>query len=196
MSQQTFRVRHLEKLHSGFVQLDLYEADVSRGERSVKIVREVHHHGHGVAVLPFDEARRTCLLIRQMRMPVHVAGDDALLIEVAAGLIDPTDASPADAARRESAEELRYAVTDLERVGMVYALPGLVTEQMTLFLGRYEADGTITEGFDQDEDEIIDVDEWTLAAAWAAWEDNQIRDAKTVLLLQALRLRRPDLFAV
>lgn len=194
MSRQKYKVQHLRRAYDGFVKLDLYEAEITDGARTVSIVREVHHHGHGVAVLPYDAARRTCLLIQQMRMPVHVAGDDALLIETAAGLIDDTDASPEDAARREAAEELRYALTDLEPVGMVYALPGLVTEQMHLFLGRYDAAGRISVGFDPDDDEMIDVEEWALAEAWAAWHDNRIRDAKTVLLLQALRLRRPELF--
>jgi GDP-mannose pyrophosphatase NudK len=195
LSRQRYSVRHERNVYRGFIKVDIYEAEVADGSRTATVRREVHDHGHGVALLPYDAARGTCLLIRQLRLPVHVAGDDGLLIETAAGLIDPTDASPADAARREAAEELRFHVDELEPVGMVYALPGLVTEQMHLFLARYSAGGRISEGFEPDEDEMIDVEEWSLAGAWAAWEANTIRDAKTVLLLQALRLRRPELFS-
>lgn len=194
MSDQTYSVRHQRTAHSGFVRLDIYEATITKGARTVTMVREVHDHGNGAVVLPYDETRRTCLLVRQLRLPVHVVEGDGLMLEAAAGVMDPDDASPAATAQREAAEELQYAVTDVEHVGTVYPIPGIVTEQMHCHIARYTEGSRISEGFEPDDDEIIDVEEWQLADLWRAWEDGELRDAKTVICLMALRLRRPELF--
>ncbi|MBJ3777290.1 NUDIX domain-containing protein [Acuticoccus mangrovi] len=194
MSEQTYHVHHLRSIYRGFLKLDLYDATIERGDRKVEVVREVHDHGNGAAVLPYDEARRTCLLVRQVRVPVHVAEGNGLILEVAAGVIDPEDASPAEAARREAAEELRYHVHDLQSVGMFYPMAGLVTEQMNCFLARYTPADRIESGYEQDDDEVIDVEEWGLKDLWEAFRDGRLRDGKAIVCLQALRIERPDLF--
>ncbi len=157
------------------------------------LVREVHDHGDGAAVLPYDEARRTCLLVRQLRLPVHVAEGEGLINEAAAGLIDPGE-DAFEAARREAAEELGYRLHDLEKVATFYTIPGLVTERITCFLARYTPADRIDGELDADDDELIDVEEWPLSDLWAAFARGELRDGKAIVCLQALRIRRPDLF--
>lgn len=194
MSAQSYTVRHRSRAYEGFLKVDLYDATVARKGHEVTVVREVHDHGHGAAVLPVDEARRTCLLVRQVRVPVHVAEGDGLMLEAAAGLIDDTDADPAAAARREAAEELRHHVHDMRHVSTFYTIPGLVTERISCFLARYGPHDRITTGFEADADEIIDVEEWSLADLWDAFCEGHLRDVKAIVCLQALRIERPDLF--
>ncbi|WP_420391334.1 NUDIX domain-containing protein [Acuticoccus sp.] len=194
MSEQTYSVHRTRRAYDGFMTLDLYEATIRRGGTEVTVVREVHDHGNGAAVLPYDAARRTCLMVRQLRLPVHVVEGDGLILEVAAGLIDPGDESAAEAARREAAEELRYLVHDLRKVGTFYPIPGMVTEQMNCFLATYTPADRITSGYEADEDEVLDVEEWAIGELWAAWQDGRLRDGKAVVCLQALRIERPDLF--
>lgn len=189
-----YTARHKKTAYRGFVSLDVYDVTLSDGERVVETVREVHDHGHGSAILPYDEAGCTCLLVRQMRMPVHVVEGDGHIIEAAAGLIDPEDDGPEDTAVREAGEELGYRVHNPERVATVYPIPGLVTEQISCYLANYSPTDRIEGGGDADEDEVLEVIEWPLARAWQALESGEIRDAKTVILLQALKLRRGDLF--
>lgn len=194
MPDQTYTATHLRKEYSGFMDLDVWQAHVTRGETTVTMEREVHDHGHGAAVLPYDPERRTALLVRQLRLPVHAAQGDGLLLEAAAGLIDPGDVDPAAAARREAAEELRYMVREVSPVGMCYMIPGMVTEQMHCFLAQYGPGDRVTEGFEADADEVIEVEEWPLADLWQAWRDGRLHDGKAVLCLMALRLERPELF--
>lgn len=194
VTNQTYSVRHLRRAYSGFLKVDLYDAQMECGGRRVNVVREVHDHGHGAAVLPVDSARRTCLLVRQLRVPVHVAQGEGLMLEAAAGLIDPEDASPAAAAVREAREELGYSVRDLEEVATFYPIPGLVTEQMSCFVASYTPADRVRGDTGADEDEILDVEEWGLDALWQAFRDGRLRDGKAIVCLQGLRIARPELF--
>lgn len=196
MAEQRYSVRHVKTAYRGFMSLDLYEATIELDGRTTDMVREVHDHGHGACVLPFDPDRRTCLLVRQLRLPVHVVEGNGLILEAAAGLIDENDASPADGARREAAEELRYLVRNVTPVGTVYPIPGMVTELMHCFVAEYSAGDKITEGFDADEDEVIEVEEWSLDDLWRAWKDGRLKDGKAAMCLMGLKLERPDLFTV
>lgn len=194
MAEQSYSVRHVRTAYRGFMTLDLYEATIELGGHATEMRREVHDHGHGACVLPFDAERRTCLLVRQLRLPVHVVEGNGLILEAAAGLIDPSDESAAVAAQREAAEELRYMVRNVTHVGTVYPIPGMVTELMHCFIAEYSAQDRISEGFEADEDEVIEVEEWGLDDLWAAWKDGHLRDGKAVTCLLSLRVERPDLF--
>ncbi|MEM6846749.1 MAG: NUDIX domain-containing protein [Pseudomonadota bacterium] len=190
----TYSARFKEREYKGFVTLDTYEADVAMGDNTAFMRREVHDHGNGATVLPVDATRKTALLVRQLRMPVHVVEGDGVFLETAAGLIDPEDGSPAEAAQREAAEELGYHLHNLTPVTTAYTIPGLVTEQMHFFLAEYTPADKMDRGPDPDEDEIIIVEEWGLADLWAAFERGEVRDVKATVCLMGLRLRRPELF--
>ena len=83
-----------------------------------------------------------------------------------------------------------------EHVGTVYAMPGISTEQMHLYLARYH-DGSRTGagGGNAHEHENIIVVELALRELAAMADDFRLTDMKTLALVQTLRLRRPDLFA-
>lgn len=195
MSKQRYAVRHKRSIYSGFLDLDAYDATVTLGDQTVEIERLVHDHGHGAAVLPYDEARKTAILVRQLRVPVHVAGDDGLILEAAAGLIDPEDENPAAAAIREAREELGYTIHDPEPVTTFYSIPGLVTERISCFLARYTPADKLAGDTGADEDEVLEVEEWPLPALWEAYERGTLTDVKAIVCLMALRLKRPDLFS-
>lgn len=195
MARQEYVTRHLRTLYDGFLKLHLYQAIIRRGEREVEVVREVHDHGHGAAVLPYDAARRTALLVRQLRVPVDLVTGDGLFLEVAAGLIDPEDENPMAAARREAREELGYDVRDLSPVTTFFSIPGLVTEQIHCFLAHYTPADKVEGDTGADEDEVLDVEEWPLAQLWAAYERGELTDVKAIVCLMALRLKEPALFA-
>ena len=183
------------RIHDGFVRLDRYDVEQTVGARTARYDRLVHDHGSGAAVLPVDEARRTVLLVRQYRLPVAVEGDDPWLLEAAAGLTDPEDGDAAETAVREAREELGVAIHDLALVAHAYTCPGIVTERIDCFLARYSAGDRIRgEGGGVDADEMIDVVECGLAELADAVRSRRLKDAKTIILAQALMLERPDLF--
>ena len=61
--------------------------------------REVYDRGNAAALLPYNVALRTVVLVRQFRLPAYVNGHDDLIIEAAAGMLD--NASPEERIRAE-----------------------------------------------------------------------------------------------
>jgi nudix-type nucleoside diphosphatase (YffH/AdpP family) len=158
-----------------------------------EIRRSVEDHGAAVAVLPFDPQRRCALLVRQLRVPVLMAEGVATLLEAPAGILDSGD--PAACARREAMEEAGLDLAELVAVGRVYTMPGVSTERMHLFLAEYGAASRVAEGGGlAEEHEEIEIIEMTLSELAALADAGSLDDLKTFALIQALRLRRPDLF--
>jgi len=172
----------------------LYRAEIEL-DSGVTVIREIEAHGHAVAVLPYDPERCVALLVRQMRGGPVVDGDSGPdLLEVIAGMIDPGE-SEETAVRREALEEVGVALNALEGLGSAYTSPGVSTERITLYLGAYSlADRTASGGGLAEENEEIEVVETPLADLARLQDEGGLHDMKTLVLLSALRLRRPELF--
>jgi nudix-type nucleoside diphosphatase (YffH/AdpP family) len=154
--------------------------------------RPIIEHPSGSAVLVYDPARRVALTVRQTRTPVLYL-DQSRLAEPVAGVGE--DESAADTAKREAEEEVGIRLREVERVGLVWITPASSTERVHLFLAEYgEADRVSAGGGAADENERIQVREEPLAALWSDLESGMMTDAKLFMLLQALRIRRPELF--
>ena len=164
------------------------------GETRERVERIVHDHGSAATVLPYDPMRKTVLLTRQLRFPVYVRGDEALLVEPCAGLIDPGETAE-EAVRREAMEEIGTRLDTLERVAEVYTSPGFMTEKIALYLAAYGPQDRVADGGGlEEEHEHIEVLEWPAARLGTMLEAGEINDAKLLILTQALLARRPDLF--
>lgn len=190
------RVIGRRRLVDRFVRLDVVDVELLRRDGSrVVVERDIHDHGNAVAVLPYDPVRQTVVLVRQLRVPLLLAGEgDGTLVEVPAGLINAGE-NAATAAMREVREEVGLDLQNLEWIGEVYASPGALTEKVTLYLAHYISGNHIAAyGGLADEEEDIEILEWPIAHFRAAIDGGGIRCAKTMLLGLALRLRRPDLF--
>jgi nudix-type nucleoside diphosphatase (YffH/AdpP family) len=152
--------------------------------------RETYDRGNGAVILLYDEARRTVILVRQFRFPAFVNGADDLLIEAPAGLLD--QASPAERIRAEAEEETGYRVHDVEPIFEAYMSPGSVTEKLYFFIGRYAPANRVSDGGGhEDEGEDIEVVELGIDAAMAMIGSGEIRDGKTIMLLQYAALHLP-----
>lgn len=155
--------------------------------------RPVVEHPSGSAVLAYDPERRVALTVRETRLAVLHLGCPNLP-EPVGGVAE--DESRADTARREALEEVGVRLSELHPVGRVWMTPASTTERVDLFLAEYSrADRVSDGGGAEDENEDIEVREEPLAALWAAAERGEMSDAKLFMLLQALRIREPDLFA-
>ena len=151
--------------------------------------REAYDRGNGATILLYNKAQKTVILTRQFRLPTFVNGNPSgMLIEACAGLLDKENAE--DCIRRETEEETGYKISDVRKIFELYMSPGSVTEILYFFIAEYSKDMKVNEGGGAEhEQENIEVLEISFAEALHMMESGEIKDAKTVVLLQYLQLK-------
>jgi ADP-ribose pyrophosphatase len=152
-----------------------------RGSDGREAQREIVRHPGSVAILAFPEPGLV-LLERNWREAI---GRE--MLEIPAGTLEPGE-DPVVCAARELVEETGYQAMCLEPILTLHPSPGILTEQMTVYLA---ADLTAGEPSREAGEEIANVlapvDE-----ALAMIADGRITDAKTVAaLLFWRRYRQP-----
>lgn len=189
MTTNPVRIRSVDILSDDWAVLKRVTFDYTRRDGRVeRQVRQTYDRGNGAAILPYDPARGTVLLVRQFRLPAYVSGHPEPLIEVCAGLLDDRD--PETCIRREAEEELGYRLREPRRVLRAFMSPGSVTEQLVFFVARYSPDDRIGAGGGaEDEGEDIEVLELALDEALLMVDRGEIVDGKTVMLLQYAKLK-------
>ncbi|MEQ1627378.1 MAG: NUDIX hydrolase [Nitrospira sp.] len=144
----------------------------------VTVDLETIRHPGAAAVVPMKEDG-TVVLIRQFR---HAAG--GFIYEIPAGKLNPGE-DPLSCAARELEEEIGYRAATFSLLSSIFTAPGFADEVIHV----YKATG-LTQGRQQlDRDEVLDVIEMPLADAISKIEDGTIRDAKTIVGLQAVYIR-------
>ncbi|MDP9196637.1 MAG: GDP-mannose pyrophosphatase NudK [Pseudomonadota bacterium] len=150
--------------------------------------RECFDRGNGAVILLYDPDRKTVILTRQFRLPAYINGTaDGMLVEACAGELD--EDSPEDCIRREALEETGYLVQDPQKLFELYMSPGSVTEVLHFFIARYSPDSRKNSGGGVEGEEDIEVLEIPFNRALDMVRTGKIRDAKTVILLQHMRLQ-------
>lgn len=132
----------------------------------------------------YNKEQHTVVLTRQFRLPTFLNGNPTgLLIEACAGMLDKD--KPEEAIIRETEEETGYKVTDVHKVLEAYMSPGAVTELLYLYVGQYSKEMKVSEGGGlEEEHEDIEVLELDFEQAIQMIKRGEIKDAKTLLLLQ------------
>ncbi len=150
--------------------------------------REVYNRGNGAAILLYNTKEKKVLLTRQFRLPTYLNGNQTgMMIEVCAGLLDQDN--PEQCIIRETEEETGYRISKVDKVMETYMSPGAVTEILHLFVGKYDQSMKVSEGGGlEQEQENIDVLEMDYDEAYAMIASGDIKDAKTILLLQHAKI--------
>ena len=166
------------------VTFDLQQADGSWKNMS----REAYDRGNGAVILLYNKASQKVILTRQFRLPTYINGNpDGYLIECCAGLLDENN--PEDCIRKETEEETGYKVTDVKKIFEAYMSPGSVTEILYFFVAEYARDMKISDGGGlAEETENIEVLELPFTEACNMISTSEIKDAKTIMLLQYAQL--------
>ena len=155
--------------------------------------REAYDRGNGAVVLLYNLERQTVILTRQFRMPTYLnKNKDGMMIEACAGLLDEND--PKTAIIKEIEEETGYRIKTVEKVFESYMSPGSVTEILHFFIAAYTEDQKVSEGGGAaDETENIEVLEYSFTEALALIKSGEIKDAKTIMLLQYAQINLANL---
>ena len=188
----SMKVRVLEESreYDGFFKIDKATLQYEKfdGEMSEEITRLNFNRGDSVAVLLYDEKKDSVILVKQFRYPAYVNHGPGWILEVVAGAMERGQ-DAVSVARAELVEEAGYQVGDLEFISRFYVSPGGTSERIHLYLGLAHrkvgsGGGLISEHED------IQVVEIPLDEAMEMVETEEIRDAKTIIALQWLKLRK------
>ncbi|WP_276356345.1 GDP-mannose pyrophosphatase NudK [Cohnella caldifontis] len=146
--------------------------------------REVYDRGNGATILLYNREKQTVVLTRQFRMPTYKNGNETgMLIETCAGLLDSD--TPEASIRRETEEETGYRIDKVRKIGEAYMSPGSVTEILHFFTAEYDSGMNVGQGGGlEEEQENIEVLELPFRQALNMVDTGEIKDAKTILLLQ------------
>lgn len=146
--------------------------------------REAYDRGNGSVILLYNKTQGTVILTRQFRLPTYINGNECgMLIECCAGLLD--NDNPEECIRRETEEETGYKISSVQKVFELYMSPGSVTEILYFFVAEYQNNMKVNEGGGAEhEQENIEVMELKFTDALNMIKTGEIRDAKTIILLQ------------
>ena len=181
----------LRVIHAGWNTFGIATLTLTDGAR---VERALEHHGEAAVVMPYDPERRVALLVRQPRVGPAYWGEPPDLDEAPAGGLDGAD--PEVTALREALEEAGVRLMRLERVAHAYSMPSISSERLWLYLAPYAAADRVADGGGlHEEGEQIRVLEVPLADLASGARAGTLADLKTLVLVQALMLRRPELFA-
>ncbi|EGO94213.1 NUDIX domain-containing protein [Acidiphilium sp. PM] len=187
------RLRAEALLAAGWGRLTKVTFDWRRSDgRWQTLTREVYDVGNGAAILLYDPARRTVILVRQFRYPAFAESGDGLVLEAIAGKLDA--AHPEARIIAETEEETGYRIAGIRPVFSAYMSPGALTEKLFFFVARYTpADRVAPGGGCPEEGEDIETVELDIDDALRRIETGEIHDAKAIMLLHyaALHLFPP-----
>lgn len=150
--------------------------------------REAYDRGNGAVILLYNPAAGNVILTRQFRLPSFINGNSSgMLIEACAGLLDENNAE--DCIRREAEEETGFRIRDVRKIFDAYMSPGSVTEVLHFFVAEYNPDMKIGNGGGlEHEQEEIEVLELHIGDAMRMIGNGEIKDGKTIMLLQYVKL--------
>ena len=152
--------------------------DTVRLPNGVTVDLEIVRHPGAAAIVPMKDAE-TVVMIRQFR---HAAG--GFIYEIPAGKLHPGE-DPLDCAARELEEEIGYTSRSFTHLSSIFTAPGFTDEVIHI----YQA-ARLQQGVQRlDRDEVLEVVELPLKQAIEKIEDGSIRDAKTIVGLQAVFIR-------
>jgi len=150
--------------------------------------REAYDRGNGAVILLYNQLKGTVILTRQFRLPTYINDNiSGMMIEACAGVLDNDD--PETCIRRETMEETGYEINEVRKVMEAYMTPGSVTEKLHFFIASYSSAMKKGEGGGVDQEhENIEVLEMDIDQALKMISQREIIDAKTIMLLQYVKL--------
>ncbi|KZS39142.1 GDP-mannose pyrophosphatase [Aquimarina aggregata] len=189
MSNQNIKITKKEILSDNWYTLHkvTYEYLNKQGQWETH-QREAYDRGNGAVILLYNASIKKIILTSQFRLPTYINGNtNGMMIEACAGLLDQDN--PEDCIRKETEEETGYKIDKVQKVFESYMSPGSVTEVLYFFIAEYTSDMKVSEGGGiQEEQENIEVLELDFEKAMSMMYSGEIKDAKTIMLLQYAKI--------
>ncbi|MCG8386796.1 MAG: GDP-mannose pyrophosphatase NudK [Cytophagales bacterium] len=190
MSNDRVKIQHTELLSDNWYTLKKVTYKYLQDDgKWVTHAREAYDRGNGATILLYNPGSRKVILTRQFRLPTFLNGNETgMLIEACAGLLDKDNAE--DCIRKETEEETGYKISKVQKVFESYMSPGSVTEILYFFVAEYDHNMKVSEGGGlEHEQENIEVLELDFDEAYNKIHTGEIRDGKTIMLLQYAKIQ-------
>lgn len=183
-------IERQQRIYDGFFKLDQVTLSHERFDGTMSPRQTILNleRGDAVGVLLHDVQRDVLIFAEQFRYAAHERTGQGWILDIIAGMVEEGE-SAEQVARREAVEEAGYRLEELEFIATFFVSPGGSTERIHLFYAPFSAPERLSEGGGID-DEDIRLVELPFDEAWAGVQDGRICDAKTIIALQWLRLRR------
>ena len=138
----------------------------------------IHHNG-GAAIIPVTKEGKI-LMVRQWRNAI-----DRYTLEIPAGALDWSEEDPKDCVARELEEETGYRSDDIEWLITINCWPSFTNEKVEIFV----AQNLIPSTQKFDEEECIELEEYTIEELKTMILEGKITDSKTVAGLMAYAVK-------
>ena len=180
-----YKINNKKKLHDGFFKLHEFNFNHKKhnGKWNNNVSREVFGGAHVSTLLPYDPIKKKILLIEQFRTGVLERGNNPIITEIVAGIIDDGE-TPQDAAIRECKEETGCDVKKIIDVFSYYPAPGSSESYYHFFLGEIDAfEGERILGQEEENEDIL-VKSYDIDEVKKLLDQNKIINAATLIALQ------------
>jgi nudix-type nucleoside diphosphatase (YffH/AdpP family) len=154
-----------------------------------ELTREVYEAANAATVLLYNKEKRTVVLTKQFRIPTYLNNNPTgMLLETCAGIIEDGE-NPTKSIIREIEEETGYKINNPKKIFELFSTPGCVAELLHYYIAEYRREQKVAEGGGLDEEsEDIEVIELPFEDAFIKIANGEIKDAKTVVLLQYAKI--------
>lgn len=156
-----------------------FRADTVVLPNGKKATREFMAHPGAVAVLPVLPDGRI-VFVRQYRYPVS-----QVTLEIPAGKLHSAADKPLARARAELREETGFTAASIKPLLSFWPTPAFSNEVLHIFT----ASGLRSGAPSPDEDEFLRIEILPFKKAWSMIKTGLIRDSKTLIALQAWKIR-------
>lgn len=174
-------------LSNGFRPLEHHEIELPGDPQPLD--REVLRSGACVALIAVDLARDRLVMLRQFRLPAHLATGNGDLVEFVAGRLEPGE-DPVEAVHREAREEIGLAIGSPFPIFRFLPTPGITDELATFFVAAVDSGEVPERAGLATENETTRPFTVSIDAALAAMDRGAMLNGYTRLGLQWLALNR------
>jgi GDP-mannose pyrophosphatase NudK len=184
------KIKSTEVLSDNFFPLKKVKYEMETKNGSVEeLTREVYFSSNGATVLLYNRETNKVILTRQFRIPTFLnKNPTGMMLEACAGIVEENE-DPTKGIIREIEEETGYKVEKVKKLFELYSTPGSVAEMIHYYIAEYTKEQKVTDGGGlEEENEEIDVIELPFEQAFIKIQSGEIKDAKTVILLQYARM--------
>lgn len=186
-----WKVESCELAYKGFYTIEKYRFRhaLFEGGQSELVEREQFIRGNVVGVIAHDPRLDRVALVEQFRIGARNKNDHPWLLEIIAGMIEPSE-KPQDVAVREAYEEAGITLVNVREVMHYLASPGSSTEEVFIYYAEADlSNASGVHGLETEGEDIllhvIDSDE-----AIAMLDNGKVCNGLSIIALQWFRHHR------